>query len=86
IDVSQKQEYIYKDSKIIDNLYNSFIIKAVTEELSDLDNKNNKDNKDEKDENIVCLSKYLKELNVKYSFVYSGGGNSILRFESKEDG
>ncbi len=35
IDVSQKQEFIYKTSKLKQNLYNSFIIKAVTERLTE---------------------------------------------------
>lgn len=74
IDVSRKQEYIYKDSKLIDNLYNSFIVKAVTEEL----------NLKDLDEKIVCLSEYLKSFNRKFSFIYSGGGNSIIKFEEKE--
>ncbi len=80
IDVSQKQEYIYKNSKLIDNLYNSFIIKAVTEKL-DIQELSSEDI----NEKIVYLSEYLKKLKEEdYKFIYSGGGNSIIRFEDEE--
>lgn len=83
IDISKKQEYIYKNNKLMDNLYNSFIIKSVTEEL------NMEENLD-KDvilglKNIVSLSRYLeKEFSNEYKFKYSGGGNSIIQFENLE--
>ncbi|MBE1555404.1 Cas10/Cmr2 second palm domain-containing protein [Sporosarcina limicola] len=70
IDVSQKQEFIYKHNGLKDNLYNSSIIKAVTEEM-----------KDNKGPLTVTLSAHLKKrYSEKFEFVYSGGGNSILKF------
>ncbi|MBS4534354.1 hypothetical protein GOQ29_01835 [Clostridium sp. D2Q-14] len=79
IDVSQKQEYIYKNSKLIDNLYNSFIIKSITENLHE-------NNMSSESGNIISLCNYLeKEFNNKYRFIYSGGGNSIIRFEDLEN-
>lgn len=78
IDVSQKQEFIYKHNLLKDNLFNSYIIKAVTEEdryqaASLMADKRLP----------VTLSDYLNEqFKDQFTFVYSGGGNSILRFDS----
>ncbi|WP_054950079.1 hypothetical protein [Numidum massiliense] len=73
IDVSQKQEFIYKHNKLRDNLYNSFIIKCVTEELP------------EPPEKLISLSRHLtRHFSEQVEFVYSGGGNSIVRFATKE--
>lgn len=77
IDVSQKQEFIYKRNKLKDNLHHSFIIKSVTEKLEGLDSKQTK----------VSLSGYLeKHCRDQSEVVYSGGGNSIIRFPSLEQG
>ena len=78
IDVSKKQEYIFKNNKLRDNILNSVLIKAITERskpdiLGDIG---------------VSLSGFLDEEKYgKYEFVYSGGGNSIIEFqdESKAD-
>jgi len=73
IDVSHKQEYIYRNNKLKNNLYNSFTIKSLTEELK----------LDSGTEKILTLSGHLEvEHKEQFSFVYSGGGNSIIRFES----
>ncbi len=85
IDVSQKQEYIYKNNKLVDNLYHSFVIKAVTEKLTGDGNPSDKESLAEL-RDIVFLEKYLDEnFSQQYVFEYSGGGNSIIRFETKED-
>lgn len=77
IDVSQKQEFIYKRNKLKDNLYHSFIIKSVTEKLEGLDPRQAK----------VSLSGYLeKHCRGQSEVVYSGGGNSIIRFPSLQQG
>jgi len=87
IDVSQKQEVIYKNSELKQNLYNSFIIKAVTEKLTE-EGKNLDDEIEKflKRNEIVYLEKYLEEnLKDKYCFEYCGGGNSIIRFDGDAD-
>ncbi len=82
IDVSQKQEYIYRNSRLRDNLYHSFIIKAVTEELTE---KNELPDKEIELSDIISLGKYLNDCFCShYTFEYSGGGNSIIRFETYE--
>ncbi|QDR78903.1 Cas10/Cmr2 second palm domain-containing protein [Sporomusa termitida] len=74
IDVARKQEFIYKNNKLRDNLHNSFIIKAITEELD----------QPERPEGF-CLSAYLEQAHPgQFTFVYSGGGNSIIRFASPD--
>lgn len=83
IDVSRKQEFIYRHNKLKDNLYNSFIIKTVTENIEDdtLDKEALEALADLK----VRLTKYLQENHQgDYSFLYSGGGNSIVQFSSQE--
>ena len=83
IDVSKKQEYIYKNSKLKDNLYRSFIIKAVTEELT---GKIEMPDDDKDLETIIFLERYLNDnFPYQYAFQYSGGGNSIIRFETLEN-
>lgn len=70
IDVSRKQEFIYRHNRLSDNLKNSNIIRTVTEEIG-----------------IAAappeslsgfLEAYCKD---KYEFIYSGGGNSIIKFK-----
>ncbi len=73
IDVSQKQEYIYKDSKLSNNLYNSFTIKAITEKL-EIDKLKGKNK-------IIYLSSYVDD----DKFIFSGGGNSVIRFNNSEE-
>lgn len=76
IDVSQKQEYIFKNNKLKDNLYNSAIIKAVTEKFPDQCS----------NENIpipVTLTGQLKKIDAGNVPIYSGGGNSIIEFDSE---
>lgn len=81
IDVSQKQEYIYRNNKLADNLYYSFIIKAVTEKLTEDEEKREDLLEELKD--FIYLEKYLscEKFKGQYTFIYSGGGNSIIRFE-----
>lgn len=83
LDVSRKQEFIYKDSKLKENLYNSFVIKAVTERLTE--------EIEQLDQEIlqglkaVPLQQYLhNNFQNQYCFEYSGGGNSIICFHNKD--
>ncbi|WP_019537483.1 Cas10/Cmr2 second palm domain-containing protein [Paenibacillus ginsengihumi] len=73
IDISQKQEFIYRHNKLKVNLLNSYIIKKLTEDMGQ-----------QKFEAgpTLSLNKFLAEWDV--HFVYSGGGNSIIRFPDKE--
>ncbi|QDR78921.1 Cas10/Cmr2 second palm domain-containing protein [Sporomusa termitida] len=76
IDVARKQEFIYKNNKLRDNLHNSFLIKAITEEL---------DRPDRPED--FCLSAYLEQAHPgQFAFVYSGGGNSIIRLDTPDIG
>jgi len=83
LDVSQKQEYIYKKNKLKDNLVRSFIVKATTEKLSD-------QHRDieairTKLEGLLILETYLNDnYSGLFEFEYSGGGNSIIRFTCLE--
>lgn len=75
IDVSHKQEFIFKHNKLKENLYNSFVIKAITENTVDIG-----------EGPIISLKKYLEdEHHGCYEVVYSGGGNSIVRFSTKAE-
>ncbi|OEF97140.1 Cas10/Cmr2 second palm domain-containing protein [Desulfuribacillus alkaliarsenatis] len=83
LDVSQKQEYIYKNNKLKDNLLRSFVIKAVTERLSSesYDISDIQSNLGE----LLSLESYLNtEFKEQFHFEYSGGGNSIIRFSGAE--
>ncbi len=74
IDVSQKQEYIYKRNKLRENLERSFIIKSVTENIRIMERE------------IVSLRGYLdRNFMDRFEFIYSGGGNSIVQFHTLED-
>lgn len=73
IDVSRKQDYIYAHNRLRENLFRSFVIKSITEAVEDRSY-----------ENVISLYQFLKENSRGYEFVYSGGGNSIIRFESTE--
>ncbi|MBD2847066.1 hypothetical protein IDH44_17855 [Paenibacillus sp. IB182496] len=76
IDVSQKQTFIFKHNGLKKNLYNSFVIKALTEKMKELE-----DNQDD-----FSLSWFLTgNYSNRHEFVYSGGGNSIVRFYNAED-
>lgn len=78
IDVSSKQAFIYKNNKLKKNLYNSFIIKMITEKLDD----------SERLDLPIYLSGYLKNCKgfiEDDGVVYSGGGNSIIEFNSGAD-
>lgn len=76
IDVSQKQEYIFKNNKLKDNLYNSAIIKAVTEKFPN-------QYSNEKIPIPVTLSGQLIKMDSINVPIYSGGGNSIIEFDSE---
>lgn len=74
VDVSKKQEFIFKSSKLKDNLVNSYIVKSITEyndseycgEIMDL-----------------SLNSFITRYNAEK--VYCGGGNSIVSFDSEEE-
>lgn len=79
IDVSHKQEFIFKHNELKENLYHSFVIKAVTEDIQDKTGK-------VAYPSIISLTKFLEHHYANLpEFVYSGGGNSILKFSAKED-
>ncbi|WP_053956478.1 hypothetical protein [Inediibacterium massiliense] len=92
IDVSKKQSFIYKNNRLKDNVYNSVIIKAITETLEEDLNEENMTN------DMKILYKKLKKemIFLKYELdklkeegkiietMYSGGGNSIIKFEDKK--
>lgn len=84
IDVSKKQEFIFRQNKLIDNLYNSYIIKSVTEKFDTC--KINDTNNISSNIEISFLKEYLQNnyLN-NFKIVYSGGGNSIVEFNSKDE-
>lgn len=77
IDVSKKQEFIYKNNRLKENILNSVIIKAITEGVE----------KNIELGNVVKVN-LRDELNKPEYFspenVYSGGGNSIIKFKDRE--
>lgn len=70
IDVSRKQEYIFKNNELADNLFRSSIIRAITEE----------DDKEKVKFLNVSLPKYLDKVS-NYEIMYTGGGNSVIKFD-----
>lgn len=79
IDVSKKQEFIYRHNNLKQNLYSSGIIKAITENVDD------ENLKDILSELPVALSIFLKEkFNGCYTIKFSGGGNSIIHFNESD--
>ncbi|WP_129600795.1 Cas10/Cmr2 second palm domain-containing protein [Anaerophilus nitritogenes] len=84
IDVSKKQSFIYKNNKLKDNVYNSVIIKAITETLEE---ENIKDLYIKFKKEIISLKYELDELKKEGKIIetmYSGGGNSIIKFEDEK--
>lgn len=76
IDVSRKQEFIFKNNELKACLYRSFVIRSLTEDLSE----------DPAFENIklkITLNNALKRY--AHSFRFSGGGNSIIYFMDKHE-
>lgn len=88
IDVSRKQQFIYRNNQLKDNLYNSFIIKAATEKLTPIDEQKaitDQFNWIKEGEGIISLEMFLeKSYRDLYEFKYSGGGNSIIYFYSED--
>jgi len=77
IDVSRKQEYIFRQNKLRNNLLNSCVIKAVTENL-----KGNAEQEETAKQLPLSLNAYLdKHIQGRCEFEFSGGGNSIIRFD-----
>ncbi|UQZ85432.1 hypothetical protein SK3146_04721 [Paenibacillus konkukensis] len=73
IDVSQKQEFIYRQNQLKNNLLNSYTIKKLTEDMG----------QHQADTELgPSLNDYLARTEAE--FVYSGGGNSIVRFPNRE--
>ena len=96
IDVSKKQEYIFKNNKLRDNILNSVVIKSVTEIVDDFKEEDmmkiyGNENKTEIPEfskfNLTKCLLQNTDVNVNgyLGKVYSGGGNSILKFDSPEN-
>ncbi|MGG0812193.1 hypothetical protein ABE142_05920 [Paenibacillus alvei] len=78
IDVSQKQEFIFNRNELKENLYHSFAIKTVTEDIKDK-------SEEIASPSIISLTKFVEKYHAnQYKFVYSGGGNSIIRFSTEE--
>lgn len=76
IDVSRKQEYIFRQNQLRLNLYHSMVIKLLTEDVPDFPHM---------EYSGMTLRKFLKEkFTWQYEFVYSGGGNSIIRWHDKD--
>lgn len=76
IDVSRKQEYIYRNKSLRDNLINSYRIKAITEIPDNA-------GIESRDSGLrVMLRTFLDQhFSGEYHVIYSGGGNCILEFE-----
>lgn len=73
IDVSQKQSFVFKHNRLRDILKQSFIVKCITEEVNDPGPVS------------ISLSEHLKKhFPERHQFEYSGGGNSIIRFQDGE--
>lgn len=95
IDVSRKQEYIYRNKRLRDNLVNSYVIKAITEipGENELEEKQepqiikqlqatNSGGGSQKIGLRVALEPFLKQGYTEgYKVIYSGGGTSMLEFE-----
>ncbi|WP_425448647.1 Cas10/Cmr2 second palm domain-containing protein [Dethiothermospora halolimnae] len=77
IDVSGKQEFIFKSNKLRDNIHASDIIRRITEYT----NKDTVSN----DKDILSLDSFLNNYKDKYKKEFCGGGNSILSFVEKDD-
>lgn len=80
IDVSRKQEFIFKQNELKASLFRSFIIKSLTEDLSQ-----DKDLRDIDQLSYSTLNRFLVNGQWEHRFVFSGGGNSILYFSKKDD-
>ncbi|MFC4600949.1 Cas10/Cmr2 second palm domain-containing protein [Cohnella hongkongensis] len=80
IDVSRKQEYIYRQNKLRENLLNSCVIKAVTENLQ-----GDAEQEETAKQLPLSLNGFLdRRYKGRYVFEFSGGGNSIVRFDEGE--
>lgn len=73
VDISRKQEFIFKSNKLKDNIKNSFIIKSITE-FQDHSNYGEKE---------ICLDRFIDYHKGKKE--YCGGGNSIISFADENE-
>ena len=78
IDVSRKQDFIYKENELKSSLFRSFIIKSLTEDLS-----RDKDLMNFKPQSYTTLNQFLAKW--EHRFEFSGGGNSIIYFPNEDD-
>lgn len=80
IDVSKKQEFIYSTNKLKENISRSMIIKLITENFDEMEYGNY---------DLTVLNKVVvlsREVRLHQGeFVFSGGGNSVIKFKNKED-
>lgn len=70
VDISKKQEFIFKSNKLKQNIYNSYLIRTLTEYNESYSNEE------------ISLVKFANEHNGKNYFC--GGGNSILIFDDTQ--
>lgn len=84
IDVSRKQEYIFRNKNLRNNLVNSYVIKAITE-IPDHDADLLRPDGLKGKQARVLLKEFLESgYPGRYNVIYSGGGNSIIQFEDAE--
>lgn len=84
LDVSKKQEFIFRSNKLKDVQYNSFVLKAISEIYSDEDLEVNKNLKLFLRDMSVSLTNSLKLIEFKCDAYISGGGCSYIRFDKEE--
>ncbi|MBJ6359929.1 hypothetical protein ACFOQM_01145 [Paenibacillus sp. GCM10012307] len=87
IDVSRKQEYIYRHNKLSENLLHSCVIKVMTEDTKAIiESEKDKELSEMMSRFPVTLTTYLENYySEKYEFQFSGGGNSIILFSNKSE-
>lgn len=81
IDASKKQEFIYDIKKTKQNIERSLVIRLMTEWISEYEAKDIENIKDEHKRNVVTLKKEAEKNGAER--IFSGGGNSIIKFETE---
>lgn len=81
IDASKKQEFIYDTKKTKENIERSLVIRLITEWISENEAKEIENIKDEHKRKVITLKKEAEKNGAE--LIFSGGGNSIIKFKKK---
>lgn len=85
LDVSKKQEFIFKNNKLKDIQYNSFVLKALSEIFSEDELENRENLRTFLEEMPISLTNFVKSKGFDNKDWMSGGGSTYLCFKIESE-